>query len=63
MEKIHIDYKINNLEIICKLLNSVAKRCGCRVKYSPEEEEIRFYGDPDCKKFIVEEMLSFFPAV
>jgi hypothetical protein len=62
MEQVHIVHKVNNLEIISKLMNSVAKQCGCRVKYCAEDGCIRFYGDTACQKYIVEETLSFFQA-
>ena len=62
MEKIRIVHEINNLEIISKLMNSVAKQCNCRVKYSPEDKRIRFYGDNDLQQYITEQTLSFFKA-
>jgi len=62
MEEIRIVREINNLEIISKLMNSVAKQCDCRVKYSPEDKCIRFYGDTDLQQYITEETLSFFKA-
>jgi hypothetical protein len=60
MEKVQIVCQINNLEIISKLMNSVAKQCGCRVKYNPDDGGIHFFGDTSCRKYIVEETLSFF---
>lgn len=62
MNELNIVRKVNNLEIISKLMNSVAKRYGCRVKYCPNENGIRYYGDPSIQKYIAEEMLSFFQA-
>ncbi len=62
MEEIRIVREINNLEIISKLMNSVAKQCDCRVKYSAEDKSIRFYGDADLKHYITEQTLSFFKA-
>ncbi|MGD9364637.1 MAG: hypothetical protein PVH87_03000 [Desulfobacteraceae bacterium] len=62
MEQIRIVHRINNLEIISKLMNSVAKQCGCRVKYHHEDGMIRFYGDTAYQKYIVEETLAFFHA-
>jgi len=62
MEQVQIVNNVNNLEIISKLMNSVAKQYGCRVKYNPESGGIRFYGDASCQKYIVEETLSFFQA-
>lgn len=62
MEQVQILHKVDNLEIISKLMNSVAKQCGCRVKYNPDGGGICFYGDASYQKFIVEETLSFFQA-
>jgi hypothetical protein len=62
MEEIHIVRQINNLEIISKLMNSVAKQCDCRVKYSPEDGSIRFYGDAELRQYVTEQTLSFFKA-
>jgi hypothetical protein len=62
MEQVQIVRKVNNLEIISKLMNSVAKQCGCRVKYNADEGGINFYGDAAYQKYIVEETLSFFQA-
>jgi hypothetical protein len=62
MDKLRVVYKINNLEIISKLMNSVAKRCNCRVKYIPEDGSIRFYGDKAYRKYIAEQTLAFFQA-
>jgi hypothetical protein len=62
MEQVRIVRKINNMEIISKLMNSVAKQCGCRVKYNPENGGIQFFGDAACQKYVVEETLSFFQA-
>jgi hypothetical protein len=60
MEQVRIVKQVNNLEIISKLLNSVAKQYGCRVKYHPEDGGLHFYGDISYQKYIVEETLSFF---
>ncbi len=62
MEQLRIVRKVNNLEILCKLMDSVAKQCDCRVKYSPDQGVMRFYGDTDCKEFIAKQTLSFFRA-
>jgi hypothetical protein len=62
MKEIHIVRQVNNLEIISKLMNSVAKQCDCRVKYSPEDESIRFYGDTDLQQYVTEQTLAFFKA-
>jgi hypothetical protein len=62
MEELHIVRQVNNLEIISKLMNSVAKQCDCRVKYSPEDKSIQFFGDTDLQEYITEQTLSFFKA-
>ncbi len=62
MEKFHVINQVDNLEIISKLMNSVARQCDCRVKYCPEDRSIKFYGDKACQRYIVEETLSFFRA-
>ncbi len=61
MYKIPIVYKNRNLEILTKLLNSVAKKYGCHVEYVAEEESIRFFGDMDCCQHVTEETLALFP--
>ena len=62
MEEIHVVRQINNLEIISKLMNSVARQCDCRVKYSHKDNSIRFYGDTSLRQYITEQTLSFFKA-
>lgn len=59
MEQIRVRRMVNNIEIICKLMNSVAKQCGCRVKYNPHSGSLQFFGDPDCRKYVVEETLAY----
>lgn len=61
MYKIPIVYKNRNLEILTKLLDSVAKKYGCHVEYVAEEESIRFTGDMDCCRHVTEETLALFP--
>ncbi len=58
---IPIIYKINNLEILTKLLNSVAKKYGCRVEYMAEEDRIQFIGDMECCRYVTEKTLALFP--
>jgi hypothetical protein len=60
MEAVRIIKKVNNLEIIEKLLNSVAKQCDCRVAYNEQTGVLNFYGDTSCKQYIAEQTLSFF---
>lgn len=60
MKEIPIIRKVNNMEIISKLLNSVAKRCDCRVTYNPTEGLLVFSGDTSYQKYITEKAISFF---
>jgi hypothetical protein len=60
MNKIRILEKSNNLEIISKIMNSVAKQCDCRIRYDAETGSIQFHGDRAYRKYIAEETLSFF---
>ena len=60
MEQIHVIRKINNLEIISKLMNSVAKQFNCRVTYNPADGCLRFSGEETYRKYIVEQTLSYF---
>lgn len=62
MSIIPIIYKNVNLEILTKLLNSVATRYGCRVDYIAVDNRIVFEGDQECCRHITEEALAFFPA-
>lgn len=61
MRKIPIIFKNVNLEVMTKLLNSVAKRYGCHVEYIAEDNRIQFKGDISCCRLVTEEMLAFFP--
>ncbi len=60
MDEVNIVNQVDNLEIISKLMNSVAKQFDCRVKYVAEDHCIKFFGDKAYQKHIVEETLSFF---
>lgn len=60
MKGIRVQRIVNNMEIICKLMNSVAKQYGCRIKYNPQNGGLQFSGDNDYRRYIVEETLSFF---
>ncbi len=62
MEHLRIIKRVNNLEIISKLLDSVAKQYDCKVKYCAKEGTIKFYGQADYQKHIMEQALSFFKA-
>jgi hypothetical protein len=62
MNKIRIFQKSNNLEIISKIMNSVAKQCDCRVRYDAKMGAIHFDGNSEYQKYIAEQTLSFFRA-
>lgn len=63
MKEIPINRKVNNMEIISKLLNSVAKQCDCRVSYDSAEDSLVFSGDAAYQKYITEKAISFFQPV
>ena len=58
--KLYITSNNVNLEIIAKLLNSVAEKYGCYVKYDLKENSLNFIGDQDYWKHIIEEVVAFF---
>ena len=60
MRKIPIVHHINNLEVLTKLLNSVARKYGCHVEYIADENRLRFIGDHACCRHIAEETLALF---
>lgn len=60
--KLCIAFKNQNLEIIAKIINSVACKYDCSVRYVAEENRLKFAGDKKCFRPIVEEMMAaFFP--
>jgi hypothetical protein len=60
MRIIKIRYRDNNLEIISKLMNSVALQYDCRINYDAKENTLIFCGDDRYMRPIVEETMSFF---
>ena len=60
MDYLRIVQESKNLEIISKLMNSVAKQYDCKVTYCEKENCLRFQGKPAYRKYITEETLSFF---
>ena len=60
MNKLNIASKNVNLEILAKLLNSVAGKYDCFIKYDPCENRLEFIGDQSYWRHIVEEMMTFF---
>lgn len=63
MKEIPIIRKVNNMEIISKLLNSVAKQCDCRITYNPTKGSLIFSGDTTYQKYITEKTISFFRPI
>ncbi len=60
MNKLYIASKNVNLEIVAKLLNSVAEKYGCFVRYDSRENSLKFVGDESYWRHIVEEVMEFF---
>ena len=60
MNKLYIASKNVNLEVIAKLLNSVAEKYGCYVRYEKEENSLKFIGDESYWAHIIEELMEFF---
>ena len=60
MNMIPVKRRVNNLEILSKLMNSVAKQWDCRVQYDRIDGVIRFSGDASLRRHIAEETLGFF---
>ena len=60
INKLYIASKNVNLEILAKLLNSVAEKYDCHVRYCKAENSLEFIGERSCWRHIVEEVMSFF---
>jgi hypothetical protein len=60
MNKLYIASKNVNLEIIAKLLNSVAEKYGCYVRCEKRENSLKFMGDECHWVHIIEELMEFF---
>jgi hypothetical protein len=60
MRIVKIRYRDSNLEIISKLMNSVALQYDCRINYDAKENTLIFCGDDRYMRPIVEETISFF---
>ena len=55
-----INHISNNLEILSKLMNSVATKYDCSVKYDPDNSSMNFRGEDTLKRFIAEETMELF---
>ena len=60
VDKLYIASKNVNLEIVAKLLNSVAKKYDCQVRYDRCENSLKFVGETSYWSHIAEELLEFF---
>ncbi len=60
MNDIPINRRNDNLAIVSKLLNSVAVKYDCGVKYNSEARTLRFSGDEDFKPLILQETAKIF---
>lgn len=60
MNAIKINRRVNNLKIISKLMDTVAKRYQCRVRYNAAENCLRFEGDPETRRHIIEQSVAYF---
>jgi len=61
-EVLPIVVRNKNLEILAKMINSVAVKYECRVEYIDDEDRLEFHGDRDCCRQITAETLALFPA-
>jgi hypothetical protein len=55
MKPIKISPRANNLKIISKLMDSVARQYDCRVRYDGMEHRLRFEGDPSARPRVIEQ--------
>jgi hypothetical protein len=58
MSAIRINRQNSNLEILSKLLDSVAAKHNRRVKYNPRRRKMQFFGTEACKTRVIEETSS-----
>ncbi|GBC60349.1 hypothetical protein DENIS_1300 [Desulfonema ishimotonii] len=60
MHTIKINRKNNNLELVSKLMNSVAAKYNCTVKYNRNDGGLCFTGDDAFKPLIAEDTMRLF---
>ena len=58
MRAIRINRQDGNLEVLSKLLDSVAAKYNCRVKYNSRRRQMQFFGTETCKPHIINETRS-----
>lgn len=60
MKELFIASKNVNLEIVAKLINSVARKYDCYVQYISRDNSLKFHGEETCWRHIIEEVMAFF---
>ena len=60
MNAIKVTRRVNNLKIISKLMDTVAKRYQCRVRYNAVQNCLSFEGDPEARRHIIEQSVAYF---
>ncbi|MFH1981026.1 MAG: hypothetical protein ABIL58_04220 [Pseudomonadota bacterium] len=62
MNAVKINRHVSNLKIISKIMDSVAKRYQCRVRYDAARNCLNFEGDPGARRQIIEQSMAYFAA-
>jgi hypothetical protein len=60
MKDLYFASKNVNLEVIAKLINSVAQRYDCYVQYISRDNSLKFHGEEATWRHIIEEVMAFF---
>jgi len=60
MNALPIYKKVNNLEVISKLMNSICSKYDCHVSYNEKLGTVVFDGDDAYKPVIAEETMNLF---
>ncbi len=64
MENLYVNQRNDNLEIVSKILNSVAVKYECGVTYNSDSRTVDFSGNEEYKPLILQETVDMFqPAV
>lgn len=59
MNAVKVNREINNLKILSKIMDSVAKRYQCRVRYNASSNSLCFEGAPENRRHIIEQSMAF----
>lgn len=59
MSVVKVNRVDRNLELVSKIMNSVAVKYDCRVRYNRDTHVLDFSGDERLRRFIAEETLAF----